>query len=320
MPSHPEPRPAPHNKVAEEVLAGLDTVFGLHPGFRAVHAKGLMCRGSFAPTSEAAKLTRAPHLARPSTPVVVRLSDFAGVPMIPDNDPVAASPRGMAVRFYLGEHIHTDIVAHSHDGFPTRTGEEFLQFVHALATSGPTAPKPTPLDLFLSAHPAALKFAIAPKPIPTSFAREAFFGVSAVKFTNREGVSRFGRYRIRPGAGTEYLTADEANQKNPQFLFEEFSARLAAGSVKFDLFVQLAEPGDEVADATCAWPDSRPQLELGTITLTERANELEPEMRKIIFDPIPRVDGLDPSDDPLWQLRADIYLMSGRRRRTAGGP
>jgi catalase len=174
--------------------------------------------------------------------------------------------------------------------------------------------------LFLSAHPAALKFAVAPKPIPTSFAREAFFGVSAVKFTNREGVSRFGRYRIRPGAGTEYLTADEANQKNPQFLFEEFSARLAAGSVKFDLFVQLAEPGDEVADATCAWPDSRPQLELGTITLTERANELEPEMRKIIFDPIPRVDGLDPSDDPLWQLRADIYLMSGRRRRTAGGP
>jgi catalase len=169
------------------------------------------------------------------------------------------------------------------------------------------------------AHPAAMRFAVAPKPIPTSFAREVFFGVSAVKFTNREGSSRFGRYRIRPEGGTEYLPADEAAQKSPNFLIDEFSVRLARGPVKFRIFVQMAEPDDEVNDATSTWPDSRPQLEFGTITLNERANDLEPEMRKIIFDPIPRVDGLDPSDDPLWQLRADVYLMSGRRRRAANG-
>jgi len=317
--SRHEPRPQPRNKLAEELLSGLDSLFGLHPGFRAVHAKGLMCRGTFAPAPQAAQLTCAPHITRPSTPVVVRLSDFAGVPMVPDNDPQAASPRGMAVRFSLAEHVHTDIVAHSHDGFPTRTGEEFLQFVRALVASGPAVPKPTPLDEFLTAHPAALRFAIAPKPIPTSFAREAFFGVSAVKFTNREGASRFGRYCIRPDAGTEYLTADEAAGKTPDFLFAEFSARLAQGPVKFHIVVRLAEPGDDVADATSIWPDTRPQLEFGTITLTERVNESEPEMRKLIFDPIPRVDGLEPSDDPLWQLRADLYLMSGRRRRAAAG-
>jgi hypothetical protein len=44
-----------------------------------------------------------------------------------------------------------------------------------------------------------------------------------------------------------------------------------------------------------------------------------PETRKIIFDPIPRTGGLDPSDDPLWNLRADIYLLCGRRRRKASG-
>ena len=49
MTSHHEPRPTPHNQLAEEVLAGFDNVFGLHPGFRAVHAKGLMCRGVFTP-------------------------------------------------------------------------------------------------------------------------------------------------------------------------------------------------------------------------------------------------------------------------------
>ena len=72
--------------------------------------------------------------------MIVRLSNFAGVPSVPDNDLQGASPRGMAIRFYLGEHVHTDIVAHSFDGFPTHTGEEFLEFVRALAASGPAAP------------------------------------------------------------------------------------------------------------------------------------------------------------------------------------
>jgi catalase len=38
---------------------------------------------------------------------------------------------------------------------------------------------------------------------------------------------------------------------------------------------------------------------------------------QIIFGPIPRVDGIDPSADPLLELRAAIYLLSGRRRRAA---
>src|SRR5262245_56982462 len=117
----PQSRPTPQNELAEKVLAGFERVFGSHPAFRAVHAKGLMCRGAFTPSAESAQLTRAEHIARPSTPVVVRFSDFAGLPTVPDNDPAAASPRGMAVRFYLAEHVHTDIVAHSYNGFPVRT-------------------------------------------------------------------------------------------------------------------------------------------------------------------------------------------------------
>ena len=42
------------------------------------------------------------------------------------------------------------------------------------------------------------------------------------------------------------------------------------------------------------------------------------EQQHIIFDPIPRVDGIEPSDDPLLDPRATVYLMSGRRRRADG--
>ncbi|QDV39418.1 catalase family protein [Tautonia plasticadhaerens] len=70
------------------------------------------------------------------------------VPTAADNDPKASSPQGMAVRFHLGEHVHTDIVAHSHNGFAVRTGEEFLESLAAVADSGPGGPNPPPLAAF----------------------------------------------------------------------------------------------------------------------------------------------------------------------------
>ena len=313
-----ETKSAPSEALIRELLETFDAVFGLHPGFRPVHAKGVMCSGAFTPATGATALTRAPHIERPSTPVSVRFSDFAGVPTIPDNDPGAAGPRGMAIRFQLAEHVHTDIIAHSENGFPTRTGEEFLEFIRALAASGPNAAKPTPLDSFLATHPETRRFLEAPKPIPTSFARESYFGVSALRFTNQAGASRYGRFRIHPQDGNEYLSAAAAAKMSANFLADELSQRLAAQPVRMRVVVQMAAAGDELSDSTVVWPDDRPQIEFGTVTLTTRVNDAEPDMRKIIFDPIPRVDGIDPSDDPLFEVRAALYLLSGRRRRAAG--
>jgi catalase len=302
-----------------DLLATLDKLSGgIHPGFRPVHARGLMYSGTFTPSPEAAKLTRAPHAGRPSTPIIVRFSLSGGIPTLADNDPQKATPQGMAIRFQLAAHVHTDIVAHSHNGFPTRTGEEFLEFLRAAIASGPDAPNPPPIVAFLSKHPAAKAFVEAPKPIPTSYARQAFFAVTAFKFTNTAGQSKYGRFRIRPEAGTEFLTPEQAAKKTGDFLAVEMSERLAKAPVKFRVLVQLAEAGDEVADSTALWPETRPQVEFGTLDITQCLDELAPEMRKIIFDPIPRVDGIDSAGDPLTAVRSDLYLLSGRRRRAAG--
>jgi catalase len=303
--------------LAEQLLDAFDALFGLHPGFRPAHSKGLMCSGTFTPSPGAAKVTRAPHANRPATPVTVRYSDSTGLPTIPDNDPQKSGPRGIAVRFNLGDHTHTDIVAHSTNGFPVRTGEEFLEFLRAAAALG--ADKPEAMGAFLATHPNAKRFVEVPKPIPASFAREAFFAVTAFKFTNADGVSRHGRFRIRPEAGTEYLTDAEAARKSANFLFDEIGPRLAQGPVRLGVFVQMAGAGDDVADASVPWPDGREEVPFGTITLTARVDDQEPERRKIIFDPVPRVDGIDPSGDPLTEVRADLYLLSGRRRRAVGG-
>lgn len=300
--------------LSDKILATFAKIFGEHPGIRPAHGKGTLLSGTFTPAADAAAVSIAPHFQHVSTPVVVRFSDSTGLPNIPDTDP-SSLPKGIAIRFVLGEHEHTDVIAHSADAFPARTGDEFLAFLQALATSDPNNPTGSPLETFLGSHPAALRF-VQPKPFPSSFAREAYFGVSALKFTGASGQSRFGRYRITPENGTEYIDESDVQSKDDD-LFAEIAERVAAGPVRFTLAAQLAEDGDVVDDATIGWPSEREVRELGTVELAASVADDAAEQKHIIFDPIPRVAGIEPSDDPLLELRAALYLISGRRRRAA---
>jgi catalase len=306
--------------LSRETIAVFDKANGgVHPGFRPAHAKGILLRGTFTPSPEAASLSRAPHLHRSSTPVAVRFSDFAGIPTVADNDPQSASPRGFAVRFHLAEHVHTDIISHSVDSFAVRTAEELVEFLNAVTATDPAGPHPNAFEQFLGAHPAAMRFVQIPKPIPTSFARESFFAVSAFRFTNADGISRYGRYRILPVAGNEYLGETELAARGANFLCDEIKERVAREPVRFRVAVQLADDRDTIDDATVRWPEERPQHAFGEINLREVVPNNAGEQQHIIFDPIPRVDGIEASADPLFEPRANIYLLSGRRRRAAGG-
>ena len=312
------PLPADEKIVAlsQQLLQKFDQLFGVHPGFRPVHAKGIMLHGTFTPTPDAAKLSRAHHFNTPSTPVTVRFSNSTGIPVIPDNDP-NADPRGCAIRFHLGERVHTDIVAHSANAFPARTGEEFLEFLSALAATDLTHIPGSPLEKFLGTHPAALAFVQMPKPPASSFAREAYFGLTAMRFLSQDGAAHYVRYRILPEAGIDHLEAAAATAKGPNYLFDEIEQRIATGAVKFKVIVEVAEDGDEVDDVTIHWPDCRKHVELGQLVFTEPVVDNAHEQKHLIFDPIPRVDGIEPSADPLLELRAAVYLLSGRRRRSA---
>jgi catalase len=123
-------------------------------------------------------------------------------------------------------------VGHSPEGFPTRTAQEFLDLLRAAAAGDPSA--------FLATHPAALAFAQTPKPSPASFAKEAYFGVTAFRFINQQGLARYGRYRIVPQAGVEHLDDATAKAKDENDLFEELTHRIAAGPIRLDIHVQIA--------------------------------------------------------------------------------
>ena len=300
--------------VVEQIVNTLTKLSGgPHQGYRANHAKGIVIKGEFVPAKSAASLSKAVHLQSATSPVIVRFSDATGVPNIPDADG-NAFPKGIAIRFQLPDGGYTDIVSISTNGFPASKPEDFLGLLNAVAASGADAPKPSPIEQFLGSHPAALKFVQMPKPAPVSFATEAFYGVNAFKFTNVSGATQYGRYRITPIQGTEFLTKEQTDKASPNYLFDELPMRLSKMPAQFKIAVQLAEKGDEVNDPTVVWPETRKLVELGTLTLKSvdpKGSEFE---RTVMFNPLVLVDGIEPSADPILLARPAAYAVSYGRR------
>jgi len=304
-------------QTSRDLVAQLQAIFGKHSGFRPAHAKGILLSGTFTPSAVAATLSSAPHF-NASTPITIRFSNSTGIPNIPDTDP-NADPRAIAIRFNLGGRVHTDIIAHSTPFFPTRTGAEFLDFLRALASSAAGGESPSPIEKFLASHPAALAFVQAPKPAPSSYARDTYFSVNAFKLVAADSKATYIRYQVVPDLGVETLSKADLATKGAGYLQEELSARLSNGPFTFRLLAQVAEEGDVTDDATVHWPEKRQVVELGVVKVEEvfKPEVDVKEQKHMIFDPIPRVKGVEPSDDPLLEMRAAVYLLSGKERRAA---
>ena len=310
-----EASPANQKSLAEQLVDAFNGVFGVHPGMRANHPKGVVLQGTFTPTASAASVSKAAHLQRKKTPipVTVRFSAGSGQPTVPDTNQM---PRGMAVKFALPDGSTTDLVVLSFNGFPVATAEEFRDFLLAVAASGPDAPKPAPIEQFLEAHPAAKHFVEAPKPQPVSYATLPYFGINSFKFTNAKGAVTFGRYQLRPMAGEHFLTQEQRATMGPDYLTTEIRERVRRGPAKFTLLLQVAEQEDKLDDPSIAWPDSRKQIELGTITITKAVTDSPAAEKKLLFMPGALVPGIEAAD-PMIAARSASYVVSLSRRAQA---
>lgn len=302
-------------KLAVDIVAGMRAVFGKHRA-RAVHAKGIVVQGLFVPTDEACALSEAAVFNGQSLPITVRFSDSTGLPDIPDAAD-GADPRGMAVRFHGGPHHaiggrDLDIVTHSFNGFPVATAQEFLELFRALVASGPDAAKPTALDKFLAAHPAAHAFFTTQKPLPASFATTAYFGVNAVTFNDGAGRRRHVRHRFVPQAGEHTLDTATRAALGPNYLREEIVQRLARGPAAFDWRVQIAGPGDRLDDPSTPWPEIRALVTVGTLWI-ERAAADQAVADRIMFGPAQLPPGIEVAD-PMLRIRDIAYPMSAQNR------
>jgi catalase len=244
--------------------------------------------------------------------VTVRFSNFAGIPTVADNDPLA-SPHGLAIRFHLPDGSNSDIVAHSFNGFPSATASDFRDLLIALAGSGPNAAKPTPLDTYLGSHPVAKSFLTAPKPAPVSYATLPYFGVNTFAFTNADNEVTYGRYQFLPVSGAHYLSDEQAKHESADYLRDEFGERLRQGPVRFSLVLQIAGTGDDLSNPSIAWPDTRRTLELGEISISRSVADNDLANQALLFNPSALPDGIAAAD-PMIAARSGAYAESYGRR------
>ena len=296
--------------VTTQIVDLANKMDGVHPGFRAFHAKGIVVEGSFKASAEAAQLSRARLFGGTSIPVTARFSDGSGMPTVPDGLP--GMPRGIAIKYHLPGGTDTDMVTNSFKFFPVGTGEDFRDLLQAIVASPPEATKPTKLEQFFASHPNAPK-AIGSLPIPDSFADEEYHGIDAFIFISKGGQRQAVRYLVVPEK-LVHITPEEAAKQSPNFLFDELAKRIARKPVVFHLKAQLAAPGDQTRDASQPWPDDRKVVELGVLTLTKVVSNSLAAEKKLLFMPTALDDGIELSDDPLPLVRAGAYGVSFGRR------
>ncbi|GLA14004.1 hypothetical protein AnigIFM62618_011422 [Aspergillus niger] len=134
-------------------------------------------------------------------------------------------------------------------------------------------------------------FAQARKPFPESFATEKYFEVNTF---------------VLVSTGGERTLVVIAGDRTTDYRM-----------VTSELFAQVAQQGDATDDCTVLWPESRAEVKLGQVHLHSVMKDNETEQTRIIFDSVPRVEGIEPSGDPLIDTRAAAYLISGRERHAA---
>lgn len=292
-----------------DLVDALNGVFGKHPGDRAAHTKGICLTGTFTPSADAPKLSKAPHFAK-EVPVTARFSLGGGNPQAPDN--AQDNVRGLAVKFDLGNGASTDIVTISAPVFFVQTPELFVEFLKTIGSGDQDK-----IKAFFAAHPESTRQNawLTSHPVPASYAGVGYWGVHAFTFTNEAGEAALVKYKLIPEAGELGLTPEEAQAKGPDFYAAELKDRLAKSPASFDLVAIMGKTGDQTSDPTLRWDDedNRPTTPLGKITIAAIAPDAT--CNAFSFLPGNVVDGVaGPADDPVFQARSPAYIVSLTRR------
>jgi len=301
----------------EQIVDSLHDLNGRHPETRAVHAKGIVCSGSFEATPEAARLTRAAHMQGGRVKATVRFSNGGGDPGTRDS---RKDGRGLAVKLYLDDGSRTDLVAITLPCFFVRTAEDFLEFTRARKPLEDTGePDLAKVGAFLEAHPEALpaiQHALS-QPAPASYAQLHYNGIHAFRWVAADDSARWIRFGFVPEAGVAGISEEEARERPPDYLKEELRDRLEQGPVEFALDVSVATDEDDPHDPTTAWPEERERVRVGTLRVDGLDSERERGGDVLVFDPTRVVDGVELSEDQILRVRPDAYAVSVERRSGA---
>ncbi|HUB68208.1 MAG TPA: catalase family peroxidase, partial [Candidatus Methylacidiphilales bacterium] len=287
---------------------------GKHPGFRRNHAKGVCVSGYFESNGQGVALSKALVFVPGRVPIVGRFALAGGQPYQAD---AAHTVRSMALLFKLpdGEEWRTGM--NNIPVFAVNTAQGFYDLLLASAPDPATGnPDPAKMTAFLEKHPESAKAMqlIRSQPVSSGFADSTYNSLNAFRFTNAEGRFALVRWSMVPVQPFAPFDAASPAQSDKNFLFDALIAEIHNHPLQWHLTIIIGQPGDPTNDATLPWPPDRPQVDVGTLTITQIESEDTSPVRDINFDPLVLPNGIAGSDDPLLSARSAAYSESFTRR------
>ena len=300
----------------EAIVDAMEKVSGTHAGKRRSGAKGVCASGEFVSTGAGARLTTA-SLLQPGarTPVTARFSNGGGNPRAPDNAPAV---RGMSLAFTLPGNDSFEMVMINAPAFGASTLDSFMKLLASRAPD-PTTGQPDPQRI-AAADKENPEWAVQPGWLranspPSSYATAPYFSVNSFVFQNAAGQKRHVRWTFEPVAGRVVLTPEQRAARGTDFLQDELRERVSRAPAEWRMMVVLPREGDPLLSATAIWPADREQVEVGLLRITSVAPAGQPgECDPMMFNPTLLPAGIEPSDDPMLNIRAPAYAVSLSRR------
>ena len=290
-------------------MDGFRRVYGLHPGFRRNHAKGVVVTGQFDSNGNGQELSRAAVFRPGQSSVIGRFSLSGGHPMMTDT-PAAARGLGLAFAFPDGTQWRTAML-----NLPVFLDNSAQGFYDRLLASKPDPatgkPDPAAMAAFLAAHPeTAAAMAVNKLQPPTpGFADSTFWSLNTFFFVDHADRRAPVRWSFVPQQASLPPRAGTTNS-----LFDALVRQMHRGPLRWRMMLTVGQPEDPVHDATLPWPDDRRTIDVGMLTLTGVETEEAGNARDINFDPRVLPDGIEASEDPLLSARSAIYTASYRAR------
>jgi catalase len=292
---------------------GFQRVYGIHSGFRRNHAQGVCVSGSFESNSQGTRLSRAVVFKAGRVPVIGRFSLGGGDPYMADAPGII---RGLGLLFKLpdGEEWRTAMV--NTPVFAVHTPQAFYERLLATQPDPKTGkPDSEKMAAFLASHPEAVQAAKITEshPVSSGFANSTFYGLNAFWFTNVSGISIPVRWSMAP---VQPFAPANTTEPRPDkyYLFDGLIAAIHQHPLQWHQTITIGQANDPTNDATIPWPETREQVDVGTLTLDHVESEEAGPCRDINFDPLVLPAGIAPSDDPLLSARSAVYSQSFTRR------
>ncbi|NMY27773.1 catalase family peroxidase [Pseudomonas sp. WS 5021] len=296
------------------LVNALETNNGLHPGYRRNHAKGVCVAGHFESSPAARAYSSAQVFSEARTPVIGRFALPSGNPYAPDS---SVPIRSLAVQFNQANGQQWRSGMNSMPVFPVGTPEAFYQMLKAGAADPATGkPNPASLPAFFASHPETAPFLAWVKTArpSASYASESYNGINAFYLVSANGQRQAVRWGVVPMSQDASGASGAVAPGGADFLQADLEQRLAAGPLRWQLQITLANPADPVDDASKAWAGAHTVLNAGTLVFERSQPQLDGDCRDINFDPLILPSGIEASNDPLLAARSAAYASSYLRR------